>query len=39
MGLRSYIDDDDLIATLSDYGEIKSDVIRLKYKADHELGG
>ena len=39
MGLRSYIDDDDLIATVSDYGEIKTDVIRLKYKADHELAG
>ena len=39
MGLRSYIEDDDFIATLSDYGEVKSDVIRLKYKADHELAG
>ena len=39
MGLRSYIDDDDLIAILSDYGEIKSEVIRLKYKANHELAG
>ena len=39
MGLRSYIDDEDLIAVLSDYGEIKSDVIRLKYKANHELAG
>ena len=39
MGLRSYIEDDDLIATLSDYGQVKSDVIRLKYKADHELAG
>ena len=40
MGLRSYdIEDDDLIATLSDYGEVKSDVIRLKYKGDHELAG
>ena len=27
MGLRSYIEDDDLIATLGDYGEVKSDVI------------
>lgn len=39
MGLRSYTDDDDLKATLNDYGEIKSDVVRLKYKADHELAG
>ena len=39
MGLRSYIEDEDLIATLSDYGEVKSEVIRLKYKADHELAG
>ena len=40
MGLRSYIDDDDeVISALSDYGEIKSEIIRLKYKADHELAG
>lgn len=39
MGLRSYIDDDEVISVLSDYGEIKSDIIRLKYKADHELAG
>ena len=39
MGLRSYIDDDEVISALSDNGEIKSEVIRLKYKADHELAG
>ena len=39
MGLRSYIDDQDVKDALSLYGEIKSEVVRLKYKADHELAG
>ena len=39
MGLRSYIDDQDVKDALSVYGEIKSEVVRLKYKADHELAG
>lgn len=39
MGLQSYIDDDEVIPALSDYGEIKSEVIRLKYKAHCELAG
>ena len=39
IGLRSYIDDDEVISVLSDYGGMKSEVIRLKYKADHELAG
>ena len=30
MGLRSYIDDEDVVASLAPYGGIKSDVIRLK---------
>ena len=39
MGLRSYIDDEDVKEALSQYGEIKGEVVRLKYKADHELAG
>lgn len=30
MGLRSYIEDEDVKNALKDYGELKSDVIRLK---------
>ena len=39
MGLRAYIGDEELKAVLSEYGDLKSEVIRLKYKADHELAG
>ena len=39
VGLRSYIEDEDVKNALKDYGDLKSDVIRLKYKADHELAG
>ena len=39
MGLRSYVEDEEVKLALSEYGELKSDVIRLKYKADHELAG
>lgn len=39
MGLRSYIEDEEIRKVLSQYGEIKGDVIRLKYRADHELAG
>ena len=39
IGLRSYIEDQDVKEVLSKYGEIKGEVIRLKYKADHELAG
>ena len=35
--VRSYIEDQDVKDVLSKYGEIKGEVIRLKYKADHEL--
>lgn len=38
LGLRSYVDDE-VKAVLSEYGELKSDVIRLKYKTDHDLAG
>ena len=39
LGLRSYVEDEMVVESLSQYGEIKSDVIRLKYKADHDLSG
>lgn len=39
MGLRAYIDDADLLKALEPFGEIKGEVIRLKYKADHDLAG
>ena len=39
MGLRAYVDDDSIIEALTQYGEIKSAVIRLKYKSDHDLAG
>ena len=39
MGLRSYIEDKEVRKVLSQYGEIKRDVMRLKYRADHELAG
>ena len=39
LGLRCYVDDKDVKSVLREYGELKSDVIRLKYKTDHELAG
>ena len=39
LGLRSYVEDEMVVESLSQYGDIKSDVIRLKYKADHDLSG
>ena len=39
LGLQAYVDDDKVIAPLSEYGEVKSEVIRLKYCADHDLAG
>ena len=39
MGLRAYVEDDAVIAALSKFGEIKSEVIRLKYKTGHDLAG
>ena len=39
LGLRAYVDDEKVIEVLSEFGEIKSDVIRLKYKADHDVAG
>ena len=37
MGLRAYVEDQDIINTLTQYGKIKGEVIRLKYKNDHDL--
>ena len=39
MGLRACIEDKKVVETLSRYGEIKSPVIRLKYKIGHDLAG
>lgn len=39
LGLPAYINDDEVIDALLPFGEIKSGVIRLKYKADHDLAG
>ena len=39
MGLRSYIEDCEVEEALSNFGEIKSAVIRLRYKAGHDLEG
>ena len=39
MGLRAYVDDQTLTEALAPYGIIKGEVIRLKYKADHDLAG
>ena len=39
LGLRSYIHDDEVKFALMAYAVLKSDVIRLKYKADHDLAG
>ena len=39
MGLKAYISHDDVLEKLSQYGEIKGHVIRLKHKHDHALAG
>ena len=39
MGLKAYISDNHVVEKLSNYGEIKGQMIRLKYKPDHELAG
>ena len=39
MGLRAYVANEDVLKALQPYGEIKGDVIRLRYKADHDLAG
>ena len=39
MGLRAYIEDEKVVEILGRYGEIKSPVLRLKYKTGHDLAG
>ena len=39
MGLRAYIEDNEITSVLEKYGEIKGPIVRLKYKAGHELAG
>lgn len=39
LGLCSHIKDSEVEECLSQYGEIKSSVTHLKYKADHDLAG
>lgn len=39
LGLPAYIEDDEIEQALSTFGEIKGEVIRLKYKSDHDLAG
>lgn len=39
LGLRAYVSDEAVISVLEEFGEIKSDVIRLKYKSDHDFAG
>ena len=39
MGLHLYINDEEVISTLTEYEEIKIEIICLKYKVDHELVG
>ena len=39
MGIRSYVEDAQVLEALAPYGEIKSDILRLKYRRDHELAG
>ena len=39
LGLRLYVDDEEVKSVLSEYGELKSNVICLKFKTDHDLAG
>ena len=39
MGLKAYVEDDEVIGKLSEYGEVKGSVVRLKYRQEHELAG
>ena len=39
MGLRAYVEDNAVIKDLEKYRDIKSEIIRLKYKTGHELAG
>lgn len=37
MGLRAYVENEELLKALQPYGEIEEDIVCLKYKADHDL--
>ena len=39
MDLKASFEDEEVIAKLSEYGEVKGSVIRLKYRQEHELTG
>ena len=39
MGLKAFISDDEVFSKLSTYGEVKGEVIRLKYKQGHGAYG
>lgn len=39
LGLRAYVDDNAVLLALEEFGEIKSEVIRLKYKSEHDFAG
>lgn len=39
MGLKAYVNDDEVIEKLSEYGEVKALVMRLKYRQEHQLAG
>ena len=39
LGLRAYVDDKAVLSVLEEFGEIKSKVIRLKYKSNHGFAG
>lgn len=37
MGLRAYVENEELLKALQPYGEIEEDIVCLKYKVDHDL--
>lgn len=37
MGLRAYVENEELLKALQPYGEIEEDIVCLKYKAYHDL--
>ena len=39
LGLKAFISDDEVTQKLQNYGEIKGEIIRFKYKNDHALAG
>ena len=39
MGLKAYVNDDEVMGKLSEYGEMKALVMRLKCRKEHQLAG